>query len=68
MVAAQLAGGAELGYGVLVELAEDASVPAAVRRNAARDLLAMSVELGAAREVEARLEALEGALAKAGDS
>ena len=65
VLAAQLAGGAELGYSVLVGLARDKQVPAAVRRNAARDLLAMSVELGAARDVEARLEALEAALAKA---
>jgi hypothetical protein len=66
LLAAQVAGGAELGYSVLVRLAGDEQVPAAVRRNAARDLLTMAVEFGAARDVEARLEALEGAVANAG--
>ena len=66
LVAAQLAGGAEIGYVVLVRLAGDSSVPAAVRRSAARDLIAMAGELGAARDVEARLEALEAALTAAG--
>jgi hypothetical protein len=59
MVAAQLVGGAELGYGVLRELAEDERTPAAVRRNAARDLIALAHDLGPARDVEARVEALE---------
>lgn len=66
MVAAQLAGGAELGYGVLVELATDEAVSAAVRRKAASDLIAMAGQIGAGRDVEARLEALEERLRTAG--
>jgi hypothetical protein len=66
MVAAQLAGGAEVGYGVLIELAQNAAAPAGVRRNAARDLIALASELGAVREIEARVEDLEEALTKAG--
>lgn len=62
VVAAQLAGGAELGFGVLVELASDSTVTAAVRRKAAADLIAMAGELGAVRDVEARIEALEAAV------
>lgn len=66
IVAAQLAGGAELGYGVLVELAGDVKVQASVRRRAASDLISLAGEIGAGRDVEARLEALEAALRAAG--
>lgn len=66
IVAAQLAGGSELGYGVLVELAGDANVTAAVRRKAAADLIEFATQVGAARNVEARLEALELQLERLG--
>lgn len=66
VVAAQLAGGAEIGYGALIELVEGDATPPAVRRNAARDLIALAGELGVARDLEARLEALEAMIEKAG--
>jgi hypothetical protein len=66
VVAAQLASGAELGYGVLVELAQDKAVPPSVRQKAASALIALAGDVGAARDVEARLEALEDALRESG--
>lgn len=66
VLAAQLAGGAEVGYGVLLELAQDEKAPPAVRRNAARDLIALAGELGLGRDMEARVEQLEAAMAAAG--
>jgi hypothetical protein len=66
MVAAQLAGGAEVGYAVLWHLASTPNTPPSVRRSAARDLIGMASEMGAARDVEARIESLEAALAKLG--
>jgi transposase len=66
VVAAQLAGGAELGHATLIELAADKTVPAAVRRAAAADLIRLAGEIGAARDVEARLESLEDALREVG--
>ena len=66
MIAAQLAGGAEVGYGVLIGLAQDTTAPPAIRRNAARDLIALAGELGLGRDMEARLETLEETVAKAG--
>jgi hypothetical protein len=64
LVAAQLAGGAQVGYTVLVRLAADSATPPSVRRSAARDLISLAGELGITREMEARLEALEDAVAK----
>lgn len=62
VVAAQLAGGAEVGYAVLFRLAMSETTPPSVRRSAARDLIALAGDMGTARDVEARLEALEQAL------
>jgi hypothetical protein len=58
-LAAMLAGGAELGYATLRELAENEETADAVRRNAARDLIEYADSLGTARDIERRLEALE---------
>ncbi len=62
LVAAQLAGGAQVGYTALVQLAAAASTPPSVRRAAARDLVALAGEIGVARDLEARIEQLEDAL------
>lgn len=65
-VAAQLAGGAEIGYAVLLAVAMDRTTPPAVRRSAARDLIRLAGEIGNARDLEGRLEALEDAVRQAG--
>ena len=59
--------GAALGaVKTLVDLHQDVSVPAAVRRGAARDVLEMNVKYRDAAEIEQRVAALEDRLAEAG--
>ena len=59
--------GAALGaIKTLVDLQQDVSVPAAVRRGAARDLLEMNVKYRDVTEIEQRVAALEDRLADAG--
>jgi hypothetical protein len=58
--------GAALGaVKTLVDLQQDVSVPAAVRRGAARDVLEMNVKYRDAAEIEQRVAALEDRLADA---
>jgi hypothetical protein len=62
-----LISGASLGaVKTLVDLHQDVSVPAAVRRGAARDLLEMNVKYRDATAIEQRVAALEARLADAG--
>jgi hypothetical protein len=57
--------GASLGaVKTLVDLQQDVSVPAAVRRGAARDVLEMNVKYRDAAEIEQRVAALEERLAE----
>lgn len=49
----------------LVDLAQDVSVPASVRRGAARDVLDMAVKYRESAEMEQRLAAIEERLSKA---
>lgn len=58
MMAAEAAGAVR----TLADLREDPEVPPAVRRAAARDVLALLVTVGAHEDLEARLEALEASL------
>jgi hypothetical protein len=56
--------GAALGaVKTLVDLQQDVSVPAAVRRGAARDVLEMNVKYRDSAEIEQRVAALEDRLA-----
>ena len=58
--------GASLGaVKSLVDLQQDASVPAGVRRAAARDVLELSVKYRESAQMEQRVAALEGRLANA---
>ena len=61
-VVARLAGAAERAIDVQLELLESSDTPPAVRRQVARDVLSTLDELGASRDLEGRLEALEAAL------
>ena len=58
LVAAQLAADADKARATLVALLEE-SEPAAVRRNAAKDILGSVNELGGARDVDGRLDEVE---------
>jgi hypothetical protein len=60
-VVARLAGAADRAVSTLVELLSEPT-PAAVRRNAAKDLLAHLAELGETQDVARRLAALEETL------
>ena len=58
--------GAALGsVKTLVDLQQDVSVPASVRRGAARDVLDMAVKYRESAEMEQRLAAIEDRLSKA---
>jgi hypothetical protein len=58
--------GAALGsVKTLVDLQQDVSVPASVRRGAARDVLEMAVKYRDSAEMEQRLAAIEDRLSKA---
>ena len=62
-----LLSGAALGaVKTLVDLQQDVSVPAAVRRGAARDVLEMNVKYRDSADIEQRVAALEDRLADAG--
>jgi hypothetical protein len=59
--------GAALGaVKTLVDLQQDVSVPAAVRRGAARDVLEMNVKYRDSAEIEQRVAALEDRLVDTG--
>lgn len=59
LLAAQLAGDAEVARRTLREIAEDEGAPAAARVNAAKCLLSFAADFGPSRDTEARLEELE---------
>ena len=52
---------------VLVDLQADVSVPAAVRRRSARDVLELGLKFREAAELEQRVAAIEARLASAAD-
>ena len=62
--AGMLTGAAVGSVKTLVDLQQDASVPAAVRRGAARDVLEMNVKYREFAEMEQRVAAIEDRLAK----
>ena len=62
--AGMLTGAAVGSVKTLVDLQQDASVPAAVRRGAARDVLEMAVKYRESAEMEQRVAAIEDRLAK----
>ncbi|HTU18561.1 MAG TPA: hypothetical protein VMG10_10915 [Gemmataceae bacterium] len=63
--AGMLSGAALGSVKTLVDLAQDVSVPASVRRGAARDVLDMAVKYRESAEMEQRLAAIEDRLSKA---
>ena len=63
--AGMLSGAALGSVKTLVDLAQDVSVPASVRRGAARDVLEMAVKYRESAEMEQRLAAIEDRLSKA---
>lgn len=63
--AGMLSGAALGSVKTLVDLAQDVSVPASVRRGAARDVLDMAVKYRETAEMEQRLTAIEDRLSKA---
>ena len=63
--AGMLTGAAVGSVKTLVDLQQDASVPAAVRRGAARDVLEMAVKYRESAEMEQRVAAIEERLSQA---
>jgi hypothetical protein len=63
--AGMLSGAALGSVKTLVDLAQDVSVPASVRRGAARDVLEMAVKYRESIEIEPRLAAIEDRLSQA---
>jgi hypothetical protein len=62
--AGMLTGAAVGSVKTLVDLQQDASVPAAVRRGAARDVLEMAVKYRESAEMEQRVAAIEDRLSR----
>ena len=62
--AGMLTGAAVGSVKTLVDLQQDASVPAAVRRGAARDVLEMAVKYRESAEMEQRVAAVEDRLSR----
>ena len=62
--AGMLTGAAVGSVKTLVDLQQDASVPAAVRRGAARDVLEMAVKYRESAEMEHRVAAIEARLSR----
>ena len=63
--AGMLSGAALGSVKTLVDLAQDVSVPASVRRGAARDVLEIAVKYRESTEMEQRVAAIEDRLSKA---
>ena len=63
--AGMLSGAALGSVKTLVDLAQDVSVPASVRRGAARDVLEMAVKYRESAEMEQRVAAIEERLSQA---
>src|SRR6516165_5042303 len=63
--AGMLTGAAVGSVKTMVDLQQDASVPAAVRRGAARDVLEMAVKYRESAEMEQRVAAIEDRLSQA---